>query len=104
MSDETPTQRNPYPGLRPFEQEDKDVFFGRQSQVDELLRRLESRQGLSGLLWDTHRSYGARARTLSEELVHHSARGLEYAPMRRTSPDFVRFRDKSPTAEIEVVQ
>jgi energy-coupling factor transporter ATP-binding protein EcfA2 len=34
---------NPYPGLRPFEDTDEDVtvFFGRDSQVDELLARLQ---------------------------------------------------------------
>ncbi|HKO49913.1 MAG TPA: hypothetical protein VJV79_19415 [Polyangiaceae bacterium] len=31
---------NPYPGLRPFEREDVDVFFGREIQIDELLARL----------------------------------------------------------------
>ena len=34
--------QNPYPGLRPFEQEDSDFFFGRESHTEELLRRLGS--------------------------------------------------------------
>src|SRR5262249_39463653 len=32
--------RNPYPGLRPFEPEDSDFFFGRDTHTDELLHRL----------------------------------------------------------------
>ncbi|HUI22363.1 MAG TPA: hypothetical protein VLZ74_15125 [Methylocella sp.] len=31
---------NPFPGLRPFEPEDTHLFFGRDQQIDELLRRL----------------------------------------------------------------
>ena len=30
----------PYPGLRPFEQHEADIFFGREEQTDELLRKL----------------------------------------------------------------
>ena len=42
-----------YPGLRPFEAEDALLFFGREEQTDELLRRLEDTRflavvGLSG--------------------------------------------------------
>jgi hypothetical protein len=33
-------QKNPFPGLRPFEAHENDVFFGREGQTDELLRRL----------------------------------------------------------------
>lgn len=33
----------PYPGLRPFGQEEARLFFGRQQQVNELLTRLENR-------------------------------------------------------------
>lgn len=41
MSDaEQLRQRNPFPGLRPFEQTEGDRFFGRQQQIDELLNRL----------------------------------------------------------------
>lgn len=44
---------NPYPGLRPFEEEDSFLFFGRQRQIRELLARLDDRRflavvGLSG--------------------------------------------------------
>ena len=35
-----PTIKNPYPGLRPFEADESDRFFGREAQTDELLRRL----------------------------------------------------------------
>ena len=31
---------NPFPGLRPFEADEDHLFFGRERQVDELLRRL----------------------------------------------------------------
>jgi WD40 repeat protein/energy-coupling factor transporter ATP-binding protein EcfA2 len=34
-------ERVPYPGLRPFEEWESHRFFGRESQVDELLLRLE---------------------------------------------------------------
>jgi|CXWL01.1.fsa_nt_gi tetratricopeptide (TPR) repeat protein len=32
----------PYPGLRPFKQEEADLFFGRESQINEMLTRLET--------------------------------------------------------------
>jgi hypothetical protein len=31
---------NPFPGLRPFESDEDHLFFGRDGQSDELLRRL----------------------------------------------------------------
>ena len=31
----------PYPGLRPFQREESDIFFGRNKQIDELLDRLD---------------------------------------------------------------
>lgn len=31
---------NPFPGLRPFEADEEHLFFGREKEVDELLRRL----------------------------------------------------------------
>jgi WD40 repeat protein len=34
------TSRQPYPGLRPFEADEADVFFGREDHVDALLERL----------------------------------------------------------------
>ena len=36
MSDGPITQQ-PYPGLRPFERHETDIFFGREKQTDELL-------------------------------------------------------------------
>ena len=33
---------NPFPGLRPFEPDEDYLFFGREKQIDELLRRLRS--------------------------------------------------------------
>lgn len=45
--------RNPYPGLRPFEVDEFESFFGRDRQIDELLGRLRDHRfvavvGLSG--------------------------------------------------------
>src|SRR5512132_2259179 len=36
----TPDDRAPYPGLRPFEADEADLFFGREQHVDALLKRL----------------------------------------------------------------
>src|SRR5215469_11614835 len=33
---------NPFPGLRPFEPNEDHLFFGREKEIDELLRRLRS--------------------------------------------------------------
>ena len=38
---------NPFPGLRPFMQEEADLFFGRDKQSDELVRRLAGRRFLA---------------------------------------------------------
>ena len=35
-------QRQPYPGLRPFEATEADLFFGREEHVDALLERLSA--------------------------------------------------------------
>src|SRR4051812_10609298 len=35
-----PESINPFPGLRPFEPDESYLFFGRDGQGDELLRRL----------------------------------------------------------------
>ena len=40
---------NPFPGLRAFEPEENDLFFGRERQIDELLRRLRETHFLSVL-------------------------------------------------------
>src|ERR1700744_1192756 len=33
---------NPFPGLRPFEPDEDHLFFGREREIDELLRRLRT--------------------------------------------------------------
>ncbi|MEO8521708.1 MAG: ATP-binding protein [Acidobacteriota bacterium] len=38
---------NPFPGLRPFEAEEDHLFFGREREIDELLRRLRTTRFLS---------------------------------------------------------
>ena len=48
MSEEK-SKLNPFPGLRPFEMEDKFLFFGREEQVGELLARLRKSQFLAVL-------------------------------------------------------
>jgi tetratricopeptide (TPR) repeat protein len=40
MADPSPPPLNPFPGLRPFEFHENHLFFGRDLQTDELLRRL----------------------------------------------------------------
>jgi hypothetical protein len=37
----------PYPGLRPFEVEESDIFFGRERQTDELLAKLQQNRFLA---------------------------------------------------------
>ena len=39
--------RFPYPGLRPFQRDESDVFFGREEQIDLLLEKLDSSRLLS---------------------------------------------------------
>ena len=41
------TLLNPFPGLRPFEPDEDYLFFGREKEVDELLRRLRTHRFLS---------------------------------------------------------
>jgi len=38
----TKTLSNPFPGLRPFEADEEHLFFGREHEIDELLRRLRT--------------------------------------------------------------
>jgi excinuclease UvrABC ATPase subunit len=38
---------NPFPGLRPFEPDEDHLFFGRETEIDELLRRLRTTRFLS---------------------------------------------------------
>ena len=46
MSSQQP-QIQPYPGLRPFSDEEDFLFFGREQQVTELLKRLRSERLLA---------------------------------------------------------
>ena len=39
--------QSPYPGLRPFDRDETEVFFGREEQVDELLDRLSQHRFLA---------------------------------------------------------
>lgn len=41
------TTQIPYPGLRPFERSESDIFFGREEQTDQLLRTLENKHFLA---------------------------------------------------------
>src|SRR6478672_5998624 len=36
----TRPRRNPFPGLRPYEPDEDHLFFGREKEIDDLLRRL----------------------------------------------------------------
>ena len=47
-----------YPGLRPFEAEDALLFFGREEQTDELLRRETTKERFIASLDDVHRTFG----------------------------------------------
>lgn len=41
------TTHNPFPGLRPFEEDEEHLFFGREKQVDELLHKLAASRFLA---------------------------------------------------------
>ena len=47
MSPALPHWGNPFPGLRPFEEEDAHLFFGRETQVRELLARMADERFLA---------------------------------------------------------
>ena len=49
MAKEEAVQSNPFPGLRPFDYEQHDLFFGREEQVGFLLQRLEENRFLTVL-------------------------------------------------------
>jgi hypothetical protein len=40
---------NPYPGLRPFQREETEIFFGRESHTDDLVEKLEQTHFLAVL-------------------------------------------------------
>ena len=50
---------NPFPGLRPFEPDEDHLFFGREKETDDLLRRLRSHRLLAVV--GTSGSAGLRA-------------------------------------------
>ena len=41
------TTPSPYPGLRPFQQDEAHLFFGREAQIEDMLARLEDRRFLA---------------------------------------------------------
>ncbi len=41
MMSETNTLRRRYPGVQPFKAEQKDLFFGRETDIKEMLRLIE---------------------------------------------------------------
>ena len=43
----TQTRINPFPGLRPFNVDESHLFFGREGQIDEILKRLRQHQFLA---------------------------------------------------------
>ncbi len=45
----TTKPRNPFPGLRPYQMNDSDLFFGREDQIHELLSRLRRERFLAVL-------------------------------------------------------
>jgi len=49
MSAESHGIRGPYPGLRPFERDEDDLFFGREEQIDQLMDKLDETHFLAVL-------------------------------------------------------
>ena len=47
MNPLSPRPMMPYPGLRPFEEKDYGIFFGREVQVIQMLRQLADRRFLA---------------------------------------------------------
>jgi len=43
----TQTRINPFPGLRPFDVTESHLFFGRDGQTDEILKRLRQHKFLA---------------------------------------------------------
>ena len=41
------TMPSPYPGLRPFQEDEAHLFFGREAQIEDMLARLEDRRFLA---------------------------------------------------------
>ena len=47
VSSAPPGTRDPYPGLRPFRSDESDIFFGRETQTDEMVQRLKTSRFLA---------------------------------------------------------
>lgn len=47
ISAKTTVNTNPFPGLRPFDERENHLFFGRESQVDEMLNKLNRNRFLA---------------------------------------------------------
>lgn len=41
------TEREPYPGLRPFLRDEVDIFFGRERQIDRMIEQLREHRFLA---------------------------------------------------------
>ncbi|MGH8458947.1 MAG: hypothetical protein ACRESV_06320, partial [Nevskiales bacterium] len=57
--------------------------------------------GLSGLVWEKHRTYPQRRRAAMEELYRFSQAGLEYDSLVRESDEFHVVRARVPTSDLE---
>jgi tetratricopeptide (TPR) repeat protein len=105
-------QFNPFPGLRPFEPDEDHLFFGREKEIDELLRRLRTTRFLSvvgtsgsgksslvrsGLIPALHSGFMVKAGTSwrvatmrpGEDPVGHLAAALAAVDVLGTNPDLV---------------
>ena len=60
----------------------------------------KTRQYMSGLFWDTHRSYGQRRKALSEEIALHQAHGGAEQELSTDSPEFQALRLRIPAAKL----
>src|SRR6266849_5919355 len=42
MAQVSPRHKRPFPGMRPFQEDEDDLFFGQEQQIDALVERLGS--------------------------------------------------------------
>ena len=42
-----PAPSNPYPGLRPFDEQEEHLFFGREAQIDQMIDTLAAHRLLA---------------------------------------------------------
>src|ERR1700756_1795445 len=47
MNPTTPEARNPFPGLRPFRDDEEHLFFGRENQVNTMVDKLSANRFLA---------------------------------------------------------